>query len=397
MRILVASDQWFPDYRGGSARITTATSELLAEAGHDVTVIAPASKSLDRIDMRGRRRLMRVIPRNAFPRTVLESPGAWRATRRLTDRFDLIIGHHPSESVGASTALPGVPLIHVFHASPSREASLARSVANPLRRFATTPLPMILRALERRAVRRASRVFVLSEYSASLVRQDHGRLAGALSRIVPAGIDLDVFNPADGQRAARARLGLPESASLVVAVRRLDAGLGLEQLLDALELLDDRSVILALVGDGPRKKHLRALAAPLQDRVQFVGGADDAALAEWYRAADAFVLPPAPHEGFGLATAEALACGTPAAGSIAGATPELLRPLDERLVATSPNARGLARAIAAALELSDSPRFRDRCREYALSRFSWEVAFPLWAREIDGLVQRFQEKEQCLH
>jgi glycosyltransferase involved in cell wall biosynthesis len=397
MRILVATDQWFPDYRGGSARIATATSERLAEAGHDVTVIAPAFKGSPRIDTRGRRRLLRVIPRNAFPRTLLEAPGTWRAAHRLRGRFELVIGHHPSESAGLAAAFPATPLVHVFHASPSREARLSRLAARPVRRIATAPLAPILGALERRAVRRADRIFVLSDYSASLVLHDHGRAAADITRVLPGGIDVDVFQPADGPEAARTRLGLAHSAKIVVAVRRLDAGLGLEQLFAAIELLDDRSVLLALIGQGPLEVQLRARAATLRDRVQFIGGAEDSKLAEWYRAANAFVLPPAPHEGFGLATAEALACGTPAAGSSMGATPELLRPLDERLVAASPDPAGLAQAIAAALELSTSPDFRKRCREYALSRFSWGAVFSSWERELEAVALQFDDKSQCLH
>jgi UDPglucose--hexose-1-phosphate uridylyltransferase len=42
MRILVASDQWFPDVRGGSARVATETARRLAERGHEVVVLSPA-------------------------------------------------------------------------------------------------------------------------------------------------------------------------------------------------------------------------------------------------------------------------------------------------------------------------------------------------------------------
>src|SRR6266550_9328116 len=146
VKILVATDQWFPDYRGGVARLATETSDRLVAAGHEVTVIAPKSSTLPRVEESARRRLLRVIPRNAFPRTVLDAPATWNAARRLSDRFDAVIGHNPSASVGAAMAHPEVPLVHVFHASPRREARIARLTAHPLRRVVSYPLEPVLAA-----------------------------------------------------------------------------------------------------------------------------------------------------------------------------------------------------------------------------------------------------------
>ena len=47
-----------------------------------------------------------------------------------------------------------------------------------------------------------------------------------------------------------------------------------------------------------------------------------------------------------MVTLEALASGTPVVGTTAGATPELLEPLDQRLVAGSSDPESLAAAIA---------------------------------------------------
>ena len=85
----------------------------------------------------------------------------------------------------------------------------------------------------------------------------------------------------------------------------------------------------------------RSAQLGLDKHVTFLGFVPDADLPRYYQAADVFVLPTRELEGFGLVTAEALACGTPVLGTPVGATPELLEPLDAatRLPATPPPRR----------------------------------------------------------
>jgi glycosyltransferase involved in cell wall biosynthesis len=72
-----------------------------------------------------------------------------------------------------------------------------------------------------------------------------------------------------------------------------------------------------------------------------------------------------------MVTAEALACGTPVLGTPVGATPELLRPLDEHLVMRSTEPADIAQGIAQFLERPDLAEWRERCRRYAEQRFDW--------------------------
>ena len=115
--------------------------------------------------------------------------------------------------------------------------------------------------------------------------------------------------------------------------------------------------------------------------MRFVGRVAEDALPDWYRAADLFVLPTVAYEGFGMATVEALASGTPVVGTPAGATPELLEPLDPRLVAAGSDPDSLAVAIRDALAFIDDD-FRDRCRDYAVARFGWDRVTRTWEEEL---------------
>jgi glycosyltransferase involved in cell wall biosynthesis len=84
-----------------------------------------------------------------------------------------------------------------------------------------------------------------------------------------------------------------------------------------------------------------------------------------------------------MVTLEALASGTPVVGTTAGATPQLLEPLDRRLVARGSSPESLAAAIGDALAFGDDA-FRARCREYALARFDWDRITRIWEEELAG-------------
>jgi glycosyltransferase involved in cell wall biosynthesis len=141
--------------------------------------------------------------------------------------------------------------------------------------------------------------------------------------------------------------------------------------------------MLALVGSGAIGPQLERVARDLgvAARVRFPGRVSDAALLDWYRAADLFVLPTVAYEGFGMATAEALAAGTPVVGTPVGATPELLRPIDPDLVAAAADGRALADAIERGLAKA-GPELSARCRDYASEVLAWQIVIQRWESEI---------------
>jgi glycosyltransferase involved in cell wall biosynthesis len=142
-----------------------------------------------------------------------------------------------------------------------------------------------------------------------------------------------------------------------------------------------------VVGGGLlTNEHLRLSSQlGLDGRVRFVGRVSEGDLLDWYRAADLFVLPTVAYEGFGMVTVEALASGTPVVGTPAGATSELLEPLDPRLVADGSDPESLASAIGDAL-LFTNEDFQARCRDYALARFDWERVTRMWEEELADVV-----------
>jgi glycosyltransferase involved in cell wall biosynthesis len=388
MRILAATDQWYPDTAGGTGRVATETARRLASRGHEVTILAPRSEGDPRESREGSLTVLRTLARSVLPQTVTDLVETRRHARGLPGPVDVLLGHQSTTALGLRAGHPATPLALVYHASALRELRFLRSqLPRGLRRLATYPLEPPLAVAERRAIRRASAILLLSEFSRSLLEADHPAELGKVRR-VEGGVDTSAFAPDGGPEPARARLGIAEGIRLLVTVRRLEPRTGVDQLLRTVPALP-ADVELAVIGSGLLDATLRGLAAQLgvADRVRFPGRVPDDELRDWYRAADLFVLPTVAYEGFGLVTVEALASGTPVVGTPVGATPELLRPLDPRLVADSASPDALARAIVGALAFAD-PDFRRRCRAYAAERYAWDAVIVGWEKALEELVAR---------
>lgn len=126
---------------------------------------------------------------------------------------------------------------------------------------------------------------------------------------VPVGLDAATFAfDQDVRRSARAELGLAPEAVVIAGVGRLVEPKRFDVLLQAVAALPGTTAVL--VGAGPARPGLEALAAGLGigDRVRFVGETLD--VARWLSAADVFASP-SPEETFGVAVLEALAAGLP--------------------------------------------------------------------------------------
>jgi glycosyltransferase involved in cell wall biosynthesis len=83
-------------------------------------------------------------------------------------------------------------------------------------------------------------------------------------------------------------------------------------------------------------------------------------------------MPSLDLEGFGLATAEALACGTPVLASRAGANPELVKPLNPDLMFEPGDVEFLAQILGRVLDGSLRLPEREACATYARSAFRWD-------------------------
>jgi glycosyltransferase involved in cell wall biosynthesis len=161
------------------------------------------------------------------------------------------------------------------------------------------------------------------------------------------GIDSGLFHPGPRDQARKA-LGLDAAEPLILFIGNLVPVKGIENLIDACARLaaDKVRFTCQLIGEGPLRAWLqrRIDRNGLSDRVRLLGIKPHAALPDWFRAANVFVLP-SYSEGVPCVLLEALACGTPFVASRVGGIPEIADFGPSQLVpAGDPEA--LARAIA---------------------------------------------------
>lgn len=399
LRVLMASDVSPLTGGGGAERVLWEHARGMARRGHAVTVLARAPADAGTCERDGVRVVLfgaRGATSAGFLRASIAA--ARRAARAALARgaIDVLNVYQPLAGAGVlgPAAARGVPILYSFLSpAPLEYRSRERMTRHHLGGLTGRLAVAALWALERACLRRATRIHVLSEYSARQLWQLYRITRDRLVKI-PGGVDLERFRPAEDRDGVRARLGLPKEAPLLLSVRNLERRMGLDTLLRAMPrvLGSHPRAQLLIAGAGSRRAELETLADSLGigSAVQFLGFVPDDDLPLYYQAADAFVLPTRDLEGFGLVTVEALACGTPVLGTPVGATPELLDPVDPALVFDDVTCDAMADRLSAFItQLERDPaaaaRLRETVRAHAERRYAWSGAVQSLEAELARL------------
>ncbi len=391
MNVLMVADVSPLQPSGGSARVVKEQTLGLSARGHSVTVLCrhPSGELPRGNSLNGSSILHYPVSRTGPLAYASSSILGARATLRenlLGREWDVAVFHQPFSACGVEPVLPSsLPRLYCFHSPAGAEYRLrAANPKNGRASLGTGVIAAALRRLERRALTRSDRIVVLSDFSRRLLRETHPTVTVPVVAI-PGGVDLRHFCPPHNRMALREKLDLPTSSFLLLTVRDLEQRMGIDTLLHALTRLPENRPFFCLVGGtGPLRGFLEESSRRLglEDRVRFLGYVPEDELPLYYQVADVFVLPTRSHEGFGLVSVKALASGTPVVGTPAGATPEILAPLDTRLVASSCEASSLASTLEAAFPLVTDEDFRRRCRTYAETRYSWEHHLETLEKEL---------------
>ncbi|MEZ5583445.1 MAG: glycosyltransferase family 4 protein [Candidatus Competibacteraceae bacterium] len=234
---------------------------------------------------------------------------------------------------------------------------------------------------ERAALASVARVIVTSPTTARTLQKEY---AVTVDRI---GVVLPGTDPVPQAR------GSSSPSLTLLCVASFTPRKGHAILFEALAQLQDRPWGLVCIGSLDRdpatvKAINQQLASlNLRERVDLIGELEPSRLAEHYQRADLFVLP-SYLEGYGMALAEALACGLPIVSTTGGAIPETV-PADAGLLIPPGDSVALRDGLA---QLMDDDGLRRRlaqgARNAGLALPSWETACTQFVQELEKAASR---------
>jgi glycosyltransferase involved in cell wall biosynthesis len=295
---VMATIPWFP----GSALVRRSKTWSLRKV--------PAREVIEGLDVTHPR--VAYVPGLAGLSGALEVASLLPSFLRMRREIDVVLGSwaYPDGAAAVALArLSGVPAVIKVHGS---DLNVQSTMFGPRLNLGVA-LP--------RAARLVAVSAALGEKAVSLgVPRDR-------VHVVPNGTDGSLFRVRD-RDAARRELrweGGPWPKRFVLYVGRIERAKGVIDLVEAFTRVAPRAPDLSLVllGEGGAMAEARAMAAPLGDRVRFLGARPLAEVPIWM-AASTLVTLPSHAEGSPNVIREALACGRPVVATSVGGIPELL-------------------------------------------------------------------------
>ncbi|MEZ4667772.1 MAG: glycosyltransferase [Anaerolineae bacterium] len=165
------------------------------------------------------------------------------------------------------------------------------------------------------ALTQADCVIPACSYTAKLITKIGCEVPPENIRTIALGVDTTVLEPQPPNKSTGDKTDLIHVASLVGVKDQ-------QTLLRAVARLD-AAVTLTLVGSGPEEARLKELANQLDlaNRIRFIGAVHHSEMPHYYLDAAIHVLT-SRHEGLGMVTLEAAACGLPTVGTAVGLLPD---------------------------------------------------------------------------
>lgn len=393
MKILALGDVYSVKEFGGATRHQLGICAALAARNHTVHMLLPCKRH-EESDLKAQLPGLEFTLYDAnygtpqhMPMMILNSAKEFRRIA-ISGGYDIIQLSQPMSGFGPcfSFGKTNARIVYNFQSPWAEEFRIKRDGKKG-------PFWILRKMMEATILRKCDAIMTLSEYMKKELLREHPYLANKNIRVIAGSVDTERFVPAADRVATRKLVNYPDGKKILFTVRGLKPRTGVGNLIDAMPEIARRhpDVFLVVGGSGPMRAELEEKVAKnsLQNHVRFEGFIPDDLLPSYFQAADVFVLPTLDLEGFGIVTAEALACGTPAVATPVGATPELLQALDPMLLMRDVTPEAMAEKIS--LWLNDMPKLegmRDKCRAHALSNFTWDSATQRVEKFYEDIIRR---------
>ena len=300
-----------------------------------------------------------------FSEPLAFSKRAHRALKSRLGDFDLV---HDNQCLGWDILKieKMIPTIVTLHHPITKDRELEMSHAKSLYRKYSLKRWYSFVEMQGKVASRMPRIVVVSENSIKDIHDDMGVSLDRM-RLVPVGVDPDLFAPRPNVQRMPGRLITTASADVALK--------GLSYLLEAMAKLrsEGSDIRLTIIGK-PRPGHSMDLieSLGLTPHIDFVSGVPDERIVELYAESELAVVPSL-YEGFSLPAIEAMATGTCLVATDGGALPEVTGTDNETVLQCR---AGDVESLAAALRRGlGSRELRDRVgaagRQRVVERWSW--------------------------
>jgi len=395
MKILLATIGHYIDDPGGSPRVALDEANALVRRGQDVWMLAQGDGSKPEYELNAGINYLRYVPARVQPWNPARASNHQTSAAELLGRYlpkvDAIHGHVPLTALAAMDFYgDSVPASYTIHSPVKMEMAIVWKNSNVMRRVLSSPGLVVINRIEADCLKRARAITALSRYTIDCIGAIHGKEISGRIQLVPGWADTNRFaHAADSDRAKR-ELGWPEDCPTLFTLRRLVERMGLDRLLEACYLLSKQHLRFRLVigGDGPLRGKLehQSRALGLEGIVSFLGRLPDEILPRAYAACDAFVLPTAELECFGLIALEALSVGRPVLATPIGAIPEVVGEVEPSWLSKSASAQDIADLISRFLRSELQHHKSNELHDHVVEKYSVERVIE---RFINVTVGRF--------
>jgi len=357
MKIALVSPYDFA-YPGGVTNHISSLERHFTQMGHEVKVIAPASRAVsafgDRFIAIGKPRPVPTSGSIARITISLRLASAIKAVLSQ-EKFDVIHLHEPFMPMLCSAVLrfSNAANIGTFHACDGSPGyNLGRPISTILLKRRTRKLDGKI-AVSKPAMEFASK-YIPGYYN-----------------IIPNGIDVEHFSPdvapieefCDGKQN-------------ILFVGRLERRKGLNYLIKAYlqvkrEIPNSRLIVVG-PGRRPRKKYEKWIMRNGLRDVVFVGYVPYAELPRYYKTADIFCSPATGRESFGIVLLEAMAIGKPVVASNIDGYASVITHGEEGLLVPPKDSRGLAQALISLMSDETLRQQMGARGRLTAKEYSWE-------------------------
>ena len=357
MKIALVSPYDFA-FPGGVINHISSLEQYLTRMGHEVKVIAPASKAVstfgDRFIPIGK---PRSIPTSGSIARITVSMRLASTIKRVLEeeKFDIVHLHEPFMPMLCSAVLRFSDALNIgtFHACDG----------SPGYNFGW-PISLIM--LKRRRHKLHGKIAVSKPAMWFASKYVPGEYA-----IVPNGVDTEHFSPdvspieefCDGKQN-------------ILFLGRLEKRKGLNYLLKAYEQVKQEVPDSRLIVVGPgtrlRKRYERWIKRHDLKDVVLIGYAPYAELPRYYKSADVFCSPATSRESFGIVLLEAMAVGKPIVATNIDGYASVVSDGEDGVLVPPKDSKSLARALVSVLRDKALQQRMGEKGKLKAAEYSWE-------------------------